>query len=1383
MDNYAADSIKALSDREHVRLRPSMYISSTDYHGINQLIYEVCDNSVDEFLVGYGKTINVTIYKDCSVRIRDFGRGVPCNMTKDAEGKPINSLTLAFSKLMSGAKYTSEAYQYSAGMFGVGTSAVNFLSEFFIATVHRDGNIYQQKFERGLPVTDVQIIGHSEKDESGKEITGTEIFYKPDIEIFKQSLKPSNDVRSRLIELAVLNSGLTINFTNELTDTNETFIYDQGITNYLQDLVNGKKLLFDNSIYINDFDTVNNIKVLAEIAFIYTNELESTSSIRAFVNNINTYMGGTQVNGLKAGLKEVFNEYGIKAKLFKEPIETKYYLDGLYAIISIKVQNPSFEGQTKVKLNTPEVEIAVTNIIKRYFNKNKSNELLNTIVSHTIQVKEAELAAKKARSEKRSANKVSRAALPAQLADCVNAGTQRYSELIVAEGESGSGCTEKNTLIHLVDNRDVAIVDLVKEHNEGKQNYVFCCDNEGNIHVRKIVNAFQTKFAKKLYCITLDNKFTLKATPEHLIMKRDGTFEEIQNLKVGDSLMPLYTKYERRKRTWFGDYYTPYIWHNRKMEYMQLAQLVANDYLGPKLSDEKIDLHHIDFNPLNNNPENLVYLSPKEHTSIHAKEQHYWDDPEIKAKISKKSKEMWQDPEYRQKHAFIFDPNTNPMVIAHKKRMKEDEEYRQRAINALQQYRDNTPNWKENITQKMHDLYAEGNERGEQLKQAAREKSLKQWDNDELRKWRAEKTKEQVRMQKENGTAEQIAQKGKNTYYYHVFNAWNKFAQALLDSNIVITKANYIKFRQEYIEQHNITSNNIFSWDRMRKVLEMNFRPTSEDVINKLKDYLNNKEHYKSKYIENYNHKITKIEVVDYNDYVYDLEIEEYHNFAISAGIFIHNSLKLARDPRTTAILPLRGKVLNVEKASFEQFIKSPAIQRIIAACGTGFGKTFNIDDFRYDKLIMACFKGDTKVKMLDGTIKTFEELTELEKQNPNQDYWIYSCKPNGEIVPGKMRHPRITRYVHDTIKVYIDDGGVIETTTDHNFMLRDGTYCEAQNLKAGTSLMPLRTNIIRDRERLYDNFSREYKHTHRVVMEYLDDAEHYGKEWHVHHINKNKLDNRPENMEWLLNSDHSIKHNDNIINYNCSETHKKRIKQLHKQGVYKYLYWGNNGYNQSEKNKESTRQLNRRDDVKLLQKQGKIIHSVACLIRKGQTNLTLDMFKRDNKDFKKLIVNIPTKEKILEVFSSFNEMLTKAIDYEKNELTDDMLNRLTNVKEINNNRVAANLNTKRNSIAKLGKKIFDQHLPFNESSYNIVKKQTSSKAPRWENITQYFDSLEDFKEYSYHYNHKVVKIELIHYDEPIPVYCGTVEEHHNFAVISQDNSGVFVKNCDAGAN
>ena len=185
--------------------------------------------------------------------------------------------------------------------------------------------------------------------------------------------------------------------------------------------------------------------------------------------------------------------------------------------------------------------------------------------------------------------------------------------------------------------------------------------------------------------------------------------------------------------------------------------------------------------------------------------------------------------------------------------------------------------------------------------------------------------------------------------------------------------------------------------------------------------------------------------------------------------------------------------------------------------------------------------------------------------------------------------------------------------------------------------------------------------------------------------------------MKWLSISDHAIEHNGHIIDYNRSEARRERIRELHKKGVYQHVYWGNNGYNQSEKNKETTRQLNRREDVKLLQQQGKIIHNVACLIRQGQTNLTLDMFNYNNETFKKLIFNIPTKEKIIEFFSSFDEMLNKAIDYEKNELTDDMFKQLTNVEEIHKQRLAANIYTKRNFMAKLGKKIFDQNLPFNE--------------------------------------------------------------------------------------
>lgn len=1118
MQEYNASSIQALNDLQHVRLRPSLYIGSIQ--NANHLFFEICDNSVDEFLQNACTQIDAFIYKDYSIKIKDNGRGIPVGITKDKQGNDINSLTLICNELNSGGKYNNNAYQYSAGLHGMGIAIVNFLSEWFTVTVYRDGNIYQQSFIKGKPSTDVQVIGKCDNE------TGTEVFFKPDAEIFKQTLISSNEIRTRLIELAVLNSGLTINFNNELTKTNETFFYKNGITNYINEIVKNKKLLFSSPIYIKDSEKVDNKDVLCELTFIYDDEVESSTSIRSFVNNINTYMGGTHLSGLRNTIKDVCNEYGIKNKLIKDPLEIKYYLDGFYGVISLKLQNPSFEGQTKTKLNNPEAEIAVTNIIKRYFSTNSKNEnikkALESVILRAVQLKEAEIAARKAKIEKRAAAKVSKLALPPQLSDCVNAGTGKYAEIFLAEGSSAHGCVNANTLIHLADNRDVPIKQLVLEHAEGKKNYVFCCDVNGNIHVRPILNAFRTQFAEKLYRITLDNEQFFECTANHLIMMRNGTYTPADQLQINDNIMPLYRK-----------------------------------------------------------------------------------------------------------------------------------------------------------------------------------------------------------------DGESIAQG----------------------------------------------------------------------------------------YIKTYNYKVIKIEIVDHNDYVYDLEIEEYHNFAISAGIFIHNSIKSARDPVIMAALPLRGKVLNTEKASFEQFIKSSAIQNIITTLGTGFGKSFDINKLRYDKIITACFKGDTRVKMLDGTIKTFEELVELEKQNPDQEYWVYSCKPDGTIVPGKMRHPRITQYVQDTMKMALDDGGIIETTLDHRFMLRDGTYCEAQNLKIGDSLMPLytrnNTKWSAGREELYDNNTNSWKRTHRIVIEYFDNDNHSGHEWHAHHINRNFLDNRPDNLEWQSMHDHMKEHNDHIIAYNQSQEHRDRVKQLHQDGVYQHTYWGNNGYNGSEaqktmlqelnqredmkqihsetlkaynvseQNRETTRKLNRREDVKLLQKQGKIIHSIACLIRENITfNEQSFQDKVQINIFKEHLINVPTLAKINEVFESFDDMLQKVIQYEKNELTDEMFKQLTNVDEIKQARIAANFNTKRGSIAKLGKMMLDQNLPFNADSYQIVKKQTKSKSPVWDKILDYFKSMDEFQECSKNYNHKVVKIEHIHYDESIPMYCGTVEDYHNFVVVTSISenscSGVVVRNCDA---
>ena len=464
-NNYTVDSIKALTDREHVRLKPSMYIGDTLQHGINQLVYEIIDNSIDEFLAGFGNKINVHIYKDCSVRVQDFGRGVPVGLTKDANGIEINSITLIFSKLMSGGKYQQDEngnnpYQYSAGQFGIGSGCCNFCSEFFEVTVSRDGKIWRQRFERGIPVTEVEAIGVTDNDDTGKEITGTEIYYKPDKEIFKQTLKPSNDVRNRLQELAALNSGLTINFINDLSNIKETFYYDNGITSYLTEIVKSKKLLFDTPIYINgDFGTGKNV-IKCEFAFIVDNEVESSSTIRSFTNNINTYTGGTHVNATKLALRNVLNAVGIKNKLFKDDLDIKYYLDGLYLIINLKMSNPSFEGQTKIKLNSVEVEPAITAVINDFFKKKLKDDefkhIIDKILNHAIQVKEADEAARKARLEKRITNKVTKKSLlPVQLSDCINAGTDEYSELLLVEGQSAAGCVISSTFIHLADNRDI----------------------------------------------------------------------------------------------------------------------------------------------------------------------------------------------------------------------------------------------------------------------------------------------------------------------------------------------------------------------------------------------------------------------------------------------------------------------------------------------------------------------------------------------------------------------------------------------------------------------------------------------------------------------------------------------------------------------------------------------------------------------------------------------------------------------------------------------------------------------------------------------------------------------------------------------------------------
>lgn len=436
--DYGTDNIRKLSQRDAVRERSSMYVGSSGVSGINQLFKEIWDNSVDEFTAGYGKRVEVYVDKDGSGRVVDYGRGIPVGEPIiDEHGNKTWVLTQILTTLHMGGKFKDDNnYQYKIGMNGVGSSCVNFLSEYFNVTVKRDGKIYQQKFEKGYPVTEVITVGETNE-------TGTEIEWLPDKEIFKHTIFPNNEVKHRLNELACLNAGLEIYFKDDIQKKEYTFLYEDGISGYTNKLIGNKSRLFDEPISFNgEYIDEENRHMYSEISMIYDNEVENNGNIKTFVNNSNTHEGGYHLQGFKTAIKTYFNEYALAKKLIKEPIETQYWLDGLYATINMKISGEvELEGQTKTKLGNVTAKDAIIDVVKNFFQKNAKKKnvtpILDAIVNRAIKVKEAEIAARKARSLSRQSKKVLKVALPGKLADCSN--RNGYNELWICEGDSAAG--------------------------------------------------------------------------------------------------------------------------------------------------------------------------------------------------------------------------------------------------------------------------------------------------------------------------------------------------------------------------------------------------------------------------------------------------------------------------------------------------------------------------------------------------------------------------------------------------------------------------------------------------------------------------------------------------------------------------------------------------------------------------------------------------------------------------------------------------------------------------------------------------------------------------------------------------------------------------------
>ncbi|ARF68391.1 DNA gyrase subunit B [Paenibacillus larvae subsp. larvae] len=431
-NTYDESQIQVLEGLEAVRKRPGMYIGSTSSRGLHHLVWEVVDNSIDEALAGFCTKIDVTIHEDNSITVIDNGRGIPVGEHPKLK-KP--TLEVVLTVLHAGGKFGGEGYKVSGGLHGVGVSVVNALSESLVATVKRDGHIYQQEFKRGVPQYGVKVIGDTDE-------YGTVITFKPDAEIFTETTVYDYEVlQSRIRELAFLNKGLEINLKDERTGASHSYKYEGGIISFVEYLNQNREPLNQPPIYVEG----NKDNIQVEIAIQYNDNFNE--NIYSFANNIHTHEGGTHESGFKSALTRVINDYARKTNVLKDSnsnLSGDDVREGIAAIISVKIPDPQFEGQTKTKLGNSEVRGIVESLLaeklQEFLEENPSTA--KRIMEKSMQAARAREAARKARELTRRKSALEVSSLPGKLADC-SSKDAAISELYIVEGDSAGGSAKQ----------------------------------------------------------------------------------------------------------------------------------------------------------------------------------------------------------------------------------------------------------------------------------------------------------------------------------------------------------------------------------------------------------------------------------------------------------------------------------------------------------------------------------------------------------------------------------------------------------------------------------------------------------------------------------------------------------------------------------------------------------------------------------------------------------------------------------------------------------------------------------------------------------------------------------------------------------------------------
>jgi DNA gyrase subunit B len=533
--SYSAEQIQVLEGLEPVRKRPGMYIGSTGARGLHHLVYEVVDNSVDEALAGYCTHIEVDLNDDGSVTVTDDGRGIPTE-THSRTGK--SALETVMTVLHAGGKFGGEGYKVSGGLHGVGVSVVNALSEWVLVKVKRNNRIYRQRYERGIPV------GEMENQPSPDDQTGTSVQFKPDPQIFTSGTDfDFTTLSNRIRELAYLNAGLKITFSDrrfsQLESDEpvvESYCYTGGIREYVAYINRERQPIHEEIIHIqSDRDGVQVEAALQWCSDAYTDNLFG------FANNIRTIDGGTHMEGLKAVLTRTTNNIARKRGKLKEGspnLGGEHVREGLAGIISVKVPDPEFEGQTKTKLGNPEVRGIVESVIGEHLQEYLEfhPKIADAILDKALQAFNAAEAARRARDLIRRKSVLESSTLPGKLADCSSKDPSE-SEIYIVEGDSAGGCFHRDTLVALADGRQLSFGELVAEQAQGKEHFCYTVRDDGSIGVERILHPRVTKVHAEVVRVTLDTGETLICTPDHPFMLGDRSYKPAAELTPNDALL------------------------------------------------------------------------------------------------------------------------------------------------------------------------------------------------------------------------------------------------------------------------------------------------------------------------------------------------------------------------------------------------------------------------------------------------------------------------------------------------------------------------------------------------------------------------------------------------------------------------------------------------------------------------------------------------------------------------------------------------------------------------------------------------------------------------------------------------------------------------------